>query len=84
MSETSVIYKGQLYSVGDEVKSQYYRSEQNIVRKITRIDIDEMCGSGFRASANGGEKCKCCGVVTGRNIEEVDLGWFTKLSEPIE
>lgn len=62
--------------VGDKVISEYIMHEEEVVRTITMIRKDEQYGSGYVASVDGGEPCKCCGLTKGRPIENVDVAWF--------
>jgi len=62
--------------VGSIVKSNYHIDEKDIVRRITWIEKDDTCGSGYRASAES-FKCGHCGRPYGESILEVDSTWFT-------
>ena len=50
--------------------------EEDVVRKITMIRKNKQYGSGYVASVDGGEPCKCCGLTKGKSIENVDAAWF--------
>ena len=64
------------FKVGEKVTSKFNSGEEDIVRTITKCERDDSCGSKFRASANGGEPCKCCGKIIGNSIIDVDSLWF--------
>jgi hypothetical protein len=63
------------FKVGDLVTSDFYRDNAKLVRKITSVRRDESCGSGWRASADGGEICPHCGRSE-KPIHAVDSPWF--------
>lgn len=65
---------------GDLVKSDFNEEEKNIIRKLINITKDAGCGSGYRASADAGEVCKCCKRPMGTEILGVDSAWFEKVS----
>ena len=62
--------------VGDLVTSDYHHQEKTVVRKITKIKPDKQYGSGYYASADGGEPCPHCGRPFGTEINYVDSAWF--------
>lgn len=68
--------RADLLSVGDKVTTEYAMYEKDIVRTITMIRKDRQYGSGYVASVDGGESCKCCGLTKGKPIENVDAAWF--------
>lgn len=63
-------------TIGTKVTSKFRSNESDVVRTITIIYEDITTGSGYRASADGGEVCKCCGLNKGKPIEFVDANWF--------
>ena len=67
-------------SVGDSVTTTFYEDEKGVVRKITSVEKDFLCGSGYRASADEGVMCKCCGNLPAVAVEGVDAAWF----KPVE
>ena len=63
-------------SVGDKVTSSFNGGDDaGVIRKIHTIKKDPSCGSGARATADGGEPCPHCGR-TCRSIIDVDASWF--------
>ena len=65
--------------VGDKVVTEHRLYEEDIIRTITKIEKNKNYGSGFVASADGGEPCKCCGLTKGKPIENVDAAWFNAI-----
>lgn len=65
--------------IGDKVTSDFYKREIDVVREITSIKKDDSTGSGYRATASPGEKCKCCNHIPGIEIKDVDAAWFNKI-----
>lgn len=65
-----------MINIGDKVISKYTAGEEAVVRTITEIYEEPAYGSGFWASADGGEPCQCCGKRPGFPIRHVDSGWF--------
>lgn len=63
-------------TVGMRVVSTFIRREEFVVRTLTAIAPDETCGSGFRASADGGDPCPHCHRPSGTPINGVDAAWF--------
>jgi len=68
-----------LLKKGDLVTSDFYRDEESTVRKITDIKKDKTYGSGYCASADGGDICECCKKPSGKVIIRVDAAWFKKV-----
>lgn len=66
------------FMTGDRVTSAFYPEQAAIIRKITRCDRNEIWGSGFIASADGGEPCEKCNR-TEKPIIWVDAKWFKKM-----
>lgn len=64
------------FKVGMKVTSSFRRAESDVIRTLTMFKEDNTTGSGFRASADGGEPCECCGLKKGSEINYVDGGWF--------
>ena len=62
--------------VGAKVTSDKVFSETKVIRKITFIAKSEKTGSGYIASADGGEPCPHCNHPMGKPIENVDAAWF--------
>lgn len=62
--------------IGDKITSEFYKNKKTVIRTITFIEKDSGTGSGYRASADGGEECKCCKHIPSKNIERVDAAWF--------
>lgn len=79
-SEVSKNKYGEL-KVGDLVTTDWLVDKEDIVRKITTIYTDNQCGSGFRASADGGEPCKTCHRPLSNPVENVDANWFKQLEK---
>lgn len=73
----------ELLKIGDKVTSDFYLEESKVIRTLTCIKKDSSCGSGYRASADAGEKCPCCGKFEGKPIGSrhhgIDAAWFNKL-----
>ena len=69
-----------LLKVGDKVTSDFYSSESSVVRTLTNISPNKGYGSGYVASADGGEACSHCGAVNGRPINNVDAAWFISVN----
>ena len=65
-----------LLSVGDKVTTEFTMYEEEVVRTITMSKKDKQYGSGYVASVDGGEPCKCCGLAKYKPIENVDAAWF--------
>jgi len=65
------------FTPGDIVVSKCYGDEGHIVRRITSCVKCADCGSGWRASADGGEECPTCHRTFGSPIPAVDSDWFT-------
>ena len=64
--------------VGDKVTSDYRGGpDKKTVRRITRIQKD---GSGYAASADGGDQCEHCGRIAD-SIHSVDAAWFKKVED---
>ncbi len=63
-------------TIGTKVTSKFRSNESDVVRTITSIYEDITTGSGYRASADGGEVCKCCGLIKAKPINSVDASWF--------
>lgn len=75
------------FNVGDKVTSDYHRGEEDIERTITWCEKSGKHGSGIRygsgysASADGGEPCRCCGATPTKPIGCVDSTWFNSIKE---
>ena len=67
--------------VGDLVTSDFLDVNIRLVRRITWIKKDDSAGSGYRACADGGQPCQCCGHVPGTPILNVDAAWFIPVQE---
>jgi len=72
--------------VGDQVTTDYRRSEAAIVRLITSIERHKTYGSGYRVCADGGKPCPCCGALPGKPItgssgKGIDGSWFIPVKE---
>lgn len=52
-----------------------------VVRRITDIQADSNYGSGFRATADGGKPCECCGHRPTIAIANVDAAWFIPVNQ---
>ena len=63
------------FAVGDAVTSDYFRDEATVVRRVTVINQDAHCESGWRAAVDGGDECKTCGRRLGTPIHGVDSAW---------
>lgn len=66
--------------IGDAVTTSYHFND-DIVRLITRIEKDKSFGSGWLASADGGEPCPTCGRLHASPIFGIDSAWFKKVSD---
>jgi hypothetical protein len=65
--------------IGDKVKTEYFYEERDIVRTLTSITANHRYGSGYVASADGGEPCPCCGRSPGTPLLGVDSTHFRKV-----
>ena len=69
------------FAVGDIVTSSYYRDEASVVRVVTTATKDKDCMSGWRISADAGDKCPTCKRLLGTKIPGVDSEWFVFVRE---
>ena len=65
-----------MFKVGDKVTTKFLGVDTKVIREITEISKDHRYGSGYQASADGGETCPHCGH-TAQQIYNVDAAWFT-------
>lgn len=66
---------------GDKVKTDFYSGEEETIRTITHIEKDDYFGSGYGATADGGEPCKFCGVTKYKVTPVIDSAWFKKITK---
>lgn len=64
--------------IGTKVVTDFNICDKGVIRKITKIEIDTSTGSGYRASADGGECCSKCKKKPARAVIDVDAAWFIK------
>jgi hypothetical protein len=70
------------FEVGDLVTTAYgYDDTQGVVRQITKIEADLVCGSKFRAWASGGEVCPTCKRGHAKPTVGLDSAWFKKVDK---
>lgn len=62
--------------VGMKVTTRYVSEFKDVVRTILTVEPNERCASGFIASADGGEVCKCCGFAPAKPINWIGSDWF--------
>lgn len=67
----------QPFKVGDKVTSSFFTKENDVVRKVLSCEEGNY-GSGWGASADGGEMCPCCKRFLGTPIHMIDSHWFKK------
>lgn len=67
--------------VGDRVISEFDYDSRTVVRRLTRIEPDRGCGSGYRAWADAGEPCPHCKRCFADLVEGVDAAWFRLVEE---
>lgn len=65
---------------GMKVTSDFHAGEGDVVRTLTALERSSVYGSGWYASADGGEPCPHCQRPMGQPISAVDAHWF----EPVE
>lgn len=65
--------------VGDLVRSDFDVDSKAVVRRITRIERDKRCGSGYRVWADAGECCEACKRPFAKSIDGIDGAWFLPL-----
>ena len=69
----------EILKVGDKVKSEFYFTNKDVIRTITSVTKSDIAGSGYMASADAGEPCKCCGRPFANPVINVDMAWFNKV-----
>ena len=72
--------------VGMKVTTKFGPSGfEDVVRTLTILEEDSKFGSGFWASADGGEPCKCCGLSPAHPIDKmIDSVWFTPVNQEVK
>lgn len=70
-------------SVGDRVtlRWSYGGCKKSVVRRITEICADSSCGSGARASVDGGPKCPTCKRYEAPEITNVCASYFVPVKK---
>jgi hypothetical protein len=77
--DTALNSHPELLQAGNRVTTAFHSGSCEVVRTITEIKPDRMCGSGFRASADGGGKCPTCHRELAIPVFGVDAAWFVPL-----